>query len=87
MFWTAASKEKAKVCSLLLILSYGITSFGDEEAPHAICILCGTILANNSMTPAKLQGHMEAKHSAFRDKDISFYERNLKIIIDLKVSC
>ena len=59
-------------------LSYGFTRIGDEEAPDAICILCDTILANSSLAPAKLQRHMETKHSSFKNKDISFFERKLE---------
>ena len=65
----AKKKRKYDPC----YLSYGFTKIGDEEAPDVICILCDTILANSSMAPAKLQRHMETKHSSFKSKDIFFF--------------
>ncbi|XP_067132830.1 zinc finger BED domain-containing protein 5-like [Centruroides vittatus] len=59
-------------------LSYGFTSTGDEEALDAICILCHTRLANSSLAPAKLQRHMETKHSVYKNKDKFFFERKLE---------
>ena len=44
-------------------MSYGYTSIGDEKDPDAACIFCHMILAIISLAPAKLQRHMESRHS------------------------
>ncbi|XP_067120127.1 zinc finger BED domain-containing protein 5-like [Centruroides vittatus] len=67
-------------------LSYGFTSTGDEEAPDAICILCHIRLANSLLAPAKLQRHMETRHSVYKNKDKSFLKGNLKVSIKLQIS-
>jgi hypothetical protein len=59
-------------------LSFGFTSYGDEEAPDAVYLLRNKILANSSLVPAKLRRHLEKKHPLDKNKDISFFKRKLK---------
>ena len=59
-------------------MSYGFTSIGDDKSPVAISIFCGTLLANGSLTPARLQRHMDTKHRAYKNKDTCFFESKLE---------
>jgi hypothetical protein len=43
--------------------STGFTQQNDKICPIPACILCNEVLQNNSMAPAKLNLHFEAKHS------------------------
>lgn len=58
-------------------LSFGFTYFGNRDAPHAQCVLCKKILSNSSLAPSKLRRHLETKHAAYKDKDISFFKQHL----------
>ena len=71
------SKKKRKYDPQYLL--YGFTITGDETAPDAICIICNAILANSSLAPAKLRRHFETNHSAYKGKDVSFFERKLEV--------
>lgn len=58
-------------------MSFGFTYFGNRDAPHAQCVLCKKILSNSSLAPSKLRRHLETKHAAYKDKDISFFKQHL----------
>lgn len=50
-----------------------INERGGTQKPQ--CFLCGKILANGSMKPAKLQDHLTSVHAADASKDASFFVR------------
>eukprot|EP00102_Acyrthosiphon_pisum_P015987 XP_008186777.1 PREDICTED: zinc finger BED domain-containing protein 5-like [Acyrthosiphon pisum] len=43
-------------------LQIGFTWSGDEENPRPQCVICGCILANESMRPNKLHRHIDTNH-------------------------
>ena len=47
------------------------TQHGDLQRP--LCILCRETLANESMRPAKLRRHLEAKHKEHSDKPVEYF--------------
>lgn len=59
-------------------LSYGFTSFGENDYPRPKCVVCGELLANSSMKPSLLRRHLETKHENYAKKDRIFFERLLK---------
>ncbi|XP_066465575.1 zinc finger BED domain-containing protein 5-like [Tiliqua scincoides] len=64
-------------------LKLGFTWNGDEDDPRPQCVLCGRLLANESMRPNKLRRHIEAKHPHLQDQPLQFYKTQLK---ELKAS-
>jgi len=58
-------------------LAIGFTYYGDKILQRPQCVLCNEILQNSSMFPAKLRRHFDSKHSEYKDKPLSFFERKL----------
>lgn len=50
-----------------------VCSTQDDELQRPLCILCKATLANESMRPAKLRRHLEAKHKEHVDKPVEFF--------------
>lgn len=76
-------KRRAKRKYVSDYLQLGFTWNGDEDDPRPQCVLCGRLLANESMRPNKLRRHIEAKHPHMQDKPVEFYKTQLK---ELKIS-
>lgn len=62
-------------------LEIGFTYCGDKISPRPQCVLCHEILQNSSMFPAKLRRHFDSKHSEYKDKPLSFFERKLNSLV------
>ena len=59
-------------------LQIGFTWNGDEENPRPQCVICGFILANESMRPNKLHQHIDTNHPEMKDKPLNFYKKKLE---------
>ncbi|GFW80452.1 zinc finger MYM-type protein 6 [Trichonephila clavipes] len=65
-------------------IKYGFTFCVVDDEEHPIWVICSEKLANESMKPAKLKRHLEAKHKELQNKQANFSQRraeNLKIQI------
>ncbi len=49
----------------------GLIFSGDERNPFPNCLVCGDVLANESMVPYKLQRHFTSKHNCKSRKELS----------------
>jgi hypothetical protein len=58
-------------------LQYGFFWCGDEGNSKPVCLLCGSILSNQSMVPNKLKRHLQANHSHAASKPRAYFERHL----------
>ena len=57
---------------------YGFTKvIGCDKLDNAQCILCNTILANDSLKPSKLKRHKEPKHKKNTDSVETFKAKKL----------
>lgn len=54
-------------------LSFGFTWTGDEGCPQPKCLVCGAILANQSMAPNKLKRHLEQNHHHVAQKPVGYF--------------
>lgn len=54
-------------------LSFGFTCTEDENCPQPKCIICGVILANQSMAPNKLKRHLEQNHYHVAQKPVEYF--------------
>ncbi|XP_063284219.1 zinc finger BED domain-containing protein 5-like [Pelobates fuscus] len=60
-------------------LKFGFTWNGDKGDPRPQCVICGEILANESMRSNKLLRHIETKHAHFKNKPLNFFKSKQKI--------
>jgi hypothetical protein len=58
-------------------LQYGFVCCGDEGNPKPVCLLCGSVLSNQSVVPNKLKLHLQANHSHAASKPRAYFERLL----------
>ncbi|KAI6647160.1 Zinc finger BED domain-containing protein 5-like [Oopsacas minuta] len=49
----------------------------DRGVQKPQCVICYEVLSNESMKHNKLQRHLSSKHSAYKDRDRSFFDRKL----------
>lgn len=56
-------------------LSYGFVSVEIQEEHRPKCVLCGEILANESLRPSKLKRHLERQHPERASETLTFFER------------
>ena len=54
-------------------LKWGFTSITDQSIEKPQCVICGKVLAHESMKPSKLKDHLEKVHSEHTGKDIDFF--------------
>ncbi|XP_053545292.1 zinc finger BED domain-containing protein 5-like [Bombina bombina] len=54
-------------------MKLGFTFSGNENNPCPKCIVCGEILANESMVPNKLKRHLNTKHSHLSEKPVEYF--------------
>ncbi|XP_063302509.1 zinc finger BED domain-containing protein 5-like [Pelobates fuscus] len=59
-------------------LKFGFTWNGDKGDPRPQCVICGEILANESMRPNQLLRHIETKHAHFKNKPLNFFNSKQK---------
>ena len=55
-------------------LQLGFTVTADQRPQ---CVVCGEVLANDSMKPCKLKRHLETKHAGLKDKPADYFKRKL----------
>lgn len=56
--------------------TYLVIGFMDtQNCPQ--CVICGIVLPNSSMGPAKLRRHFETNHPKFQNKNVDLFERNV----------
>lgn len=48
---------------------------GENNSPRPQCVVCGDVLSNESMKPAKLIRHLKTKHPEIETKPIDFFQR------------
>lgn len=59
-------------------LKFGFT-FKDTDGVHfPMCVICSSVLSNESMKPSKLQRHLETNHSHLKDKTVEYFRSCLK---------
>ena len=51
-------------------LKYGFILFEKGQVNKPQCIICGTLLSENSMKPSLLKRHFVTNHASVKDKDI-----------------
>ncbi|KAM4808386.1 zinc finger BED domain-containing protein 5-like [Rhinophrynus dorsalis] len=54
-------------------MKLGFTYSGNENNPCPQCLVCGEILANESMVPNKLKRHFTSKHSHLSEKPVEYF--------------
>ncbi|XP_063786022.1 zinc finger BED domain-containing protein 5-like [Pseudophryne corroboree] len=59
-------------------LEYGFTWAGSEEAPRPQCVVCGEVLAKESLKPSKMIRHLQTKHSSLQTKPLDYFKRKLR---------
>ena len=47
-------------------LKFGFTYKEADGDELAVCVVCPSVLSNESMKPSKLQGHLETTHAHFQ---------------------
>ncbi|XP_064412766.1 protein FAM200B-like [Latimeria chalumnae] len=62
-------------------LKFGFSFIEDRKGEHRPqCIICGELLANESLKPSKLRRHLETKHPTYKDKPLDFFKRKSKYL-------
>ena len=54
-------------------LKFVFTFAGNENNPRPQCLVCGDILANESMVPNKLKRHLSTNHSNLITKPVEYF--------------
>ncbi|XP_029443020.1 zinc finger BED domain-containing protein 5-like [Rhinatrema bivittatum] len=54
-------------------IKLGFTFSGNENNPCPQCLVCGMILANESMVPNKLKRHFTSRHSHLSEKPVEYF--------------
>lgn len=62
-------------------IQFGFVAMNDGGVPKPQCVICGDVLANESMKPSKLKRHLNTKHKEISSKSKEFFERKH---VDLK---
>lgn len=57
-------------------IAFGFTWIGDAESPNPQCVICGEILANNSLKPSYMVWHLQRRHSQLRHAREFFSNEN-----------
>lgn len=60
-------------------LHYGFIEGQDGSRPE--CVICGEMLANDSMKPSKMKRHQETKHQETISKSLDFFERKKQLAL------
>ncbi len=55
-------------------IQWGFTNIVIDGMERPQCVICLEVLANESMKPAKLQRHLNTKHSNLNNKDAAFFK-------------
>ena len=55
--------------------------FTETNDGRPVCVICGNVLTNSSMFPAKLRRHFEGNHSELKDKPSDFFNRKCNEIL------
>ena len=71
--------EKPRLCNAEY-LKFGFTFAGNENNPRPQCLVCGDILANESMVPSKLKRHLSTNHSNLITKPVEYFVQLSKSI-------
>ena len=56
-------------------LKYGFTCQVKGNLDHPQCVICGDVLANESLKPVKLKRHLETRHPEEATKQMTFFLR------------
>ena len=56
-------------------LKYGFTCMNTSTEQKPQCILCGVVLSNESMKPAKLERHLNTCHPADKSRPLVYFEQ------------
>uniref|UniRef100_A0A8C5A3P1 DUF4371 domain-containing protein n=1 Tax=Gadus morhua TaxID=8049 RepID=A0A8C5A3P1_GADMO len=59
-------------------LKFGFTFKETDGIEFPMCVICSTVLSNESMKPSKLQRHLETTHSHIKDKPVDYFKTYLK---------
>ena len=61
-------------------MKLGFTFSGDERNPCPECLVCGDVLANESMVPNTLNRHFTSKHNNLSGKPLEYFKKLSKSI-------
>ena len=61
-------------------MKLGFTFSGDERNPCTECLVCGDVLANESMVPNTLNRHFTSKHNNLSGKPLEYFKKLSKSI-------
>ena len=59
-------------------LKFGFTFKETDGIEFPMCVICSTVLSNESMKPSKLLRHLETTHSHIKDKPVDYFKTCLK---------
>ncbi len=65
-------------------IQYGFTCHAKNQVEHPQCVLCGHILANESLKPVKMKRHLETRHPDHAQKPIQFFQRKETALLGQK---
>lgn len=61
-------------------LNYGFTSISTNGEEKAQCVVCMTVLGNDSLRPQKLKDHLEKKHPNHKSNDLAHFQTLLRSV-------
>ena len=61
--------------------SYVNMEFTETNDGRPLCVICGNVLTNSSMFPAKLRRLLEGNHPELKDKPSDFFKRKCNEIL------
>uniref|UniRef100_A0A8C5GFF6 Uncharacterized protein n=1 Tax=Gouania willdenowi TaxID=441366 RepID=A0A8C5GFF6_GOUWI len=59
-------------------LKFGFTFKERDGIEFPMCVICSTVLSNESMKPSKLQRHLETTHGHLKDENVEYFQTCLK---------
>ena len=65
-------------------IQYGFTCHVKNQVEHPQCVLCGDVLAHESLKPVKMKRHLETRHPDHAQKPIQFFQRKETALLGQK---
>ena len=76
-----ASRERPYQDKFIELGFYYVTDRGVQKPQ---CVICYEVLSSESMKRNKLQQHLSSKHTVYKDRDRSFFERKLTALTNTR---
>ena len=65
-------------------IQFGFTCHVKNPVEHPQCVLCGDVLAHESLKPVKMKRHLETRHPDHAQKPIQFFQRKETALLGQK---